>query len=31
MQDFYAYAENINIEAEDAWTRVVVQSLDGEA
>ena len=29
LEDFYSYAENINIEQEDVWTRVFVQSLDG--
>jgi hypothetical protein len=28
---FYAYAENINISEEDVWTRIFVQSLDGQA
>jgi hypothetical protein len=27
---FYSYAENLNIENEDVWMRVFVQSLDGE-
>jgi hypothetical protein len=27
---FYSYADNLNIENEDAWMRVFVQSLDGE-
>ena len=31
LEDFYSYAENINIEQEDVWTRVFVQSLDGQA
>ena len=31
LETFYAYAENINIEAEDVWMRIFVQSLDGEA
>ena len=31
LEDFYSYAENINIEHEDVWTRVFVQSLDGQA
>ena len=31
LEDFYNYAENINIEQEDVWTRVFVQSLDGQA
>lgn len=31
IEAFYAYAENINIEAEDVWMRIFVQSLDGEA
>ena len=29
LESFYNYAENINIEQEDVWTRVFVQSLDG--
>ena len=28
---FYSYADNQNIEHEDVWTRLFVQSLDGEA
>ena len=28
LEDFYSYVENINIEQEDVWTRVFVQSLD---
>jgi hypothetical protein len=28
---FYSYADNLNIENEDVWMRVFVQSLDGEA
>ena len=31
LEAFYGYAENINIEQEDVWTRVFVQSLDGQA
>jgi hypothetical protein len=31
LEAFYAYAENINIAEEDVWTRVFVQSLDGQA
>ena len=31
LEAFYNYAENINIEQEDAWTRNFVQSLDGQA
>ena len=31
LEEFYSYAENINIEQEDVWTRVFVQSLDGQA
>ena len=31
LEAFYSYTENINIEQEDAWTRVFVQSLDGQA
>ena len=27
---FYSYAYNLNIENEDVWMRVFVQSLDGE-
>ena len=30
LEAFYSYAENINIEQEDVWTRVFVQSLDGQ-
>ena len=29
LEEFYSYAENINIEQEDVWTRVFVQILDG--
>ena len=29
LEAFYSYAENINIEQGDVWTRVFVQSLDG--
>ena len=28
---FYSYADNQNIEHEDVWTRLFVQSMDGEA
>ena len=28
---FYSYADNHNIEHEDCWSRLFVQSLDGEA
>ena len=28
---FYSYSDNHNIEQEDVWTRLLVQSLDGEA
>jgi hypothetical protein len=31
IEAFYSYAENINISEEDVWTRVFVQSLDGQA
>ena len=31
LEAFYSYAKNINIEQEDVWTRVFVQSLDGKA
>jgi hypothetical protein len=31
IEAFYAYAENINISEEDLWTRVFIQSLDGQA
>jgi hypothetical protein len=27
---FYIYADNLNIENEDVWTRLFVQSLDGD-
>jgi hypothetical protein len=30
LVDFYSYADNLNIENEDVWMRVFVQSLDGE-
>ena len=30
LEAFYSYAKNINIEQEDVWTRVFVQSLDGQ-
>ena len=31
VEAFYSYAENLNIEQDDVWTRVFVQSLDGHA
>jgi hypothetical protein len=31
LSTFYSYADNLNIENEDVWLRVFVQSLDGEA
>jgi hypothetical protein len=31
IEAFYAYAENINISEEDVWTRVFIQSFDGQA
>jgi hypothetical protein len=31
IEAFYVYAENINISEEDVWTKVFVQSLDGQA
>jgi hypothetical protein len=31
LVSFYSYADNLNIEREDVWMRVFVQSLDGEA
>jgi hypothetical protein len=31
IEDFYSYVENLNIEEEDVWTQVFVQSLDGHA
>ena len=31
LATFYSYANNHNIEQEDVWTRLFVQSLDGEA
>ena len=30
LADFYAYAHNLNIEHEDVWMTVVVQSLEGD-
>jgi hypothetical protein len=30
LVSFYSYADNLNIENEDVWMRVFVQSLDGE-
>ena len=30
LEAFYSYAENIDIEKEDVWTRVFVQRLDGQ-
>ena len=30
LATFYSYADNLNIENEDVWLRVFVQSLDGE-
>ena len=29
LEAFYSYAENINIEQKDVWTKVFVQILDG--
>jgi hypothetical protein len=31
LSAFYSYADNLNIENEDVWMRVFVQSLDGES
>jgi hypothetical protein len=31
IEAFYSYPEKLNIEEEDVWTRVFVQSLDGHA
>jgi hypothetical protein len=31
IEAFYSYVENLNIEEEDVWTQVFVQSLDGHA
>jgi hypothetical protein len=31
IEAFYAYAKNINISEEDVWTRIFMQSLDGQA
>jgi hypothetical protein len=31
LVSFYSYVDNLNIENEDVWMRVFVQSLDGEA
>jgi hypothetical protein len=30
LVSFYSYVDNLNIENEDVWMRVFVQSLDGE-
>jgi hypothetical protein len=30
LASFYSYADNLNIEGEDVWMRVFIQSLDGE-
>jgi hypothetical protein len=30
LATFYSYADNLNIENEDVWMKVFVQSLDGE-
>jgi hypothetical protein len=30
LASFYSYADNLNIENEDVWMRVFIQSLDGE-
>jgi hypothetical protein len=30
LLSFYSYVDNLNIENEDVWMRVFVQSLDGE-
>jgi hypothetical protein len=30
LATFYSYADNLNIENEDVWMRVFIQSLDGE-
>ena len=30
LESLYNYAKNINIEQEDVWNRVFVQSLDGQ-
>jgi hypothetical protein len=31
LSSFYSYVDNHNIENEDVWMRIFVQSLDGEA
>ena len=31
LESFYCYADNLDINEEDVWMRVFVQSLDGEA
>jgi len=31
LESFYSYADNLNINEDDVWMRVFVQSLDGEA
>jgi hypothetical protein len=30
LASFYSYADNLNIENEDVWMRVFVESLDGD-
>jgi hypothetical protein len=30
LATFYSYVDNLNIENEDVWLRVFIQSLDGE-
>ena len=30
LADFYVYVDNLNIEHEDVWMRVFVQSLEGD-
>ena len=31
LKEFYCYDDNLDINEEDVWMRVFVQSLDGEA
>ena len=31
LESFYSYADNLEINEDDVWMRVFVQSLDGEA
>jgi len=31
LESFYCYADNLDINEEDVWMRIFIQSLDGEA